>query len=369
MSSIHYPLAAIERLKIMRENRVLIDPFEDGSQSSSRRWGTRTFKRQFQITHAPLRSWEAEALLAFHAARDGAYDPFYFRDHIYRTGPAQVRFARNLELTRERLMNGAEVLLEETAASGALPTVTELVAAAGNTPLVWYCPERIKYFTHPTGVLTAATLTSDTTIIDQMAAYDATWQHGSTLYPTLYASPDYWNFGGTQWAKTTSNPSELSGTQPAITLLAFVKPVFSGPYQEGVPLFVGTTGSATGLGVFMTNGSNWKITDGSTRYGTSLDVNVNVWQSISVSVAASSNSVDLVKNGVVLLTQSITRNHTSGPLTVGAYSDGTKIFNDTGAMVSAGIGQVMLWNGKLTTAQLKAVHNLFAPMYSLAQVA
>ena len=108
---------------------------------------------------------------------------------------------------------------------------------------------------------------------------------------------------------------------------------------------------------------------GGTTYGTSLAIETPAWQSIAVSVASASNSVDLLKNGAVILTQSITRNHTAGPLTLGAYSDGTKKLNDTGVMTLAGVSQVLLFNAKLTTAQVKAVHNLFAPVFSLSQVA
>lgn len=368
MSNVLYPLSAIETLEIERVNAVLSDPFEDGTTSSRLKWAARTFKRRFHLRHAPLRSWEAEALLAFHAARSGAYDSFYFRDHIFRTGSANVRFAPGLKLTRERLMTGAEVMLEEVAPSGALPTLEELVTAAGNTPLAWLDPARVKYFTHPASAA-ASTLYSDTTVLDSMANYDATWQHGSALYPKLYTgADDYWNFTGTQWAKT-GNPSQLSGTQPALTLMCFFKYTANPGFLEGVPLFVGATGAATGLGVFQTNGSNWKITDGSTRYGTSLDIDIPAWQSIAVSVASASNSVDLLKNGAVILNQSITRNHTAGPLTVGAYSDGTKKLNDAGVMALAAVSQVLLWNAKLTTAQVKAVHNLFAPVFALPQVA
>ena len=268
MSDIFYPLAAIERLEIERVNRVLIDPFEDGTQSASRRWGLRNFKRRFHLTHAPLRSWEAEALLGFHADRNGPYDTFWFRDHIFKTGSASVRFPDGFKLTRQGLMTGAEVILEETTPSAAIPTAQQLYTAAGDqAPLLWWDANRVQYFKHPTGSFAAPTTTNDTTIPDQMGNYAATWQQSSgLLLPKLYSANDRWEFTGLEWAKTSSNITLAGGTTPALTMMIFrYFDRQGGVYDNEVLFFTGAKSALNGLGIYMTNGRNMRITDDSTR--------------------------------------------------------------------------------------------------------
>lgn len=375
MSDVLYPLAAIRRLEFERINRVLVDDFEDGTTQARRFWGARNFKRRLRLSHAALRDYEAAALLDFHAARSGGYDPFYFRDNIYRTGSVQVRFPRGFQLVRERMLNDFEIILEEVSPTYALPSLAEVIAAAGSAPLAWYDPARQRHYTHPASAL-ASTLYADTDVMDRAGNYPALWQHGSTLHPHLYAETgDAWRFTGTQWAKTASNPTQISGSKPALTLMAFVKQqqAPASITENGVPLFVGTAPGGQGLGLFMTNETNWRITDGATNHasaGGAISAQFFGWESLAIITASASDVARLYQDTVLrITTTTLTRNHAAGPISLGAKSNGTDPFNCNNEYLLEAVGQALVWAVDLTTVQLKAVHNLFAPAYGLPPVA
>jgi hypothetical protein len=70
----------------------------------------------------------------------------------------------------------------------------------------------------------------------------------------------------------------------------------------------------------------------------------------------------LYVNSAAALTESHTRNFTAGPVALGAAVDGT--------LKTAGdVAQVLVFSAALTSAQVKALHNLLGYQYGLSVVA
>lgn len=360
MSDVFYPLSLIQQLVVSRVDRTVKDAFEDGSSAARRLWTAQYFKRRLALTHAPLTEAEFRTLRAFNTQRHGGYDSFWFRDNVHRTGNAKVRFASELPLQyqgRARMLN---LQLEEVAAIRALPEIEEVATAAGASPAFWFDANRELYYTH-----NGTTVSGEAFARDEVQAYPAAWQGGTTL--PLGNTTSQWQhyaFTASQWAKSGSNVSGPSGTQPVFSLFAIVR-AGSAPVSNQVLFGIGTVGSTHALGLqYDSSGYFTPWIGGSAESWTTARVQnsaTNTWRSIAVSWPASSNTASLTPNGGSAVTESKARSYTAGPVTIGAASDGT-------LKCTADVAHIMGFNRELSSGEVDALHNLFAHQFGLTLV-
>lgn len=360
MSDILYPISLVQSVKILPVNRVLADEFEDGTTNTRRMWGDKYFKRRFTVQHAPLSRLEANRLRGFHTERNGTYDSFWFRDNPNRGGNAKVRFGQNTEPAREGQLTNIGVLLAETAPTRALPDEREVYGAAGTEPSLWLDPNRVIYFEHP-----GWTTFTEATLFDasRTEAWPLTYQSGALVLGDVLAQNQYLD-ATTSWARTTGNFTAVTGTQPACTVIAFLKRATGGTGRKGLITF-GATGTGNAMGIGYNAGAYEPYLGGAESWGTALQSNASgdTWRSIAISWPAASNVASFYTNAALIATESETRNYSAGPLVLNAEPDGTD--NDTVHKY----GQVLVFAAALTLAQVKAVHNLFCAQYGLATVA
>ena len=370
MSNLLYPIGLVQQLEIESDDRTLIDAFENGTTTARAYWQANNFKRRFLITHAPLKGGEFKYLKSFYNQRSGQFDSFWFRDNIGRGGNALVRFSQ--PLYEERGGGGLITLvkkfvnLDEVAPIRAFPEFDELTAAAGITPILWYDANREYYLQHCGSVI----LDPAGAAFDTMGNYPATWQGGSNLnLGNVLGQYQSYNFSGVEWAKTTANISQLSGTQPACTIFLIARHSTSTAYQR---IFsTGTVGTNTALG-FKLDGSGYYApllgTADPSWSAAQANSPADTWRSFAVAWPASSNTVSLYTNAALIGTQTATRALTNGPAALGANLDGTNICNPGNAMTNCNAAHVLLFPSALTLAQIKAVHNLLGYQYGLATV-
>lgn len=99
-----------------------------------------------------------------------------------------------------------------------------------------------------------------------------------------------------------------------------------------------------------------------------LNSPADTFRSLAVVWPSNSNNVSLYINGVLIGTDSISRDVLSGPAVLGALSDGSLISNPANGMVNCKIAHVLMFPGALTLAQIKALHNLLGYQYGLSIV-
>jgi len=367
VSDVLYPLSLIEQLKVSRFDRTIGDDFDDGSTSTRRGWPAQYFKRQFALLHAPLTLQEYRYLRSFWSQRSGRYDAFWFRDNVNREGNASVRFAGQLAPDFKGSARRVQLGLEEVGAIRALPEFDEVTVAAGSAPLFWWDANREFYYTHMGTVfrdLAVATYDS------MLGTYRGYWQAGTNLnLGNVLGQYQHYAFTGTEWAKTASNVTELTGTQPAFTVFCIAR--HSTGAADQVLAAVGAAGSASSLGLALKSDNTYRIFYGSIT-GSSGYTNspANTWRSLALTTALSSNSSNIYVNASLYATinPAVTRSYGAGPAALGAATDASLIANPANAMANANLAHVMMFAGTLTLAQVKALHNLLGYQYGLALV-
>ena len=125
MSDVLYPISMISKMAVTRRERTLLDEFEAGNVQARRLWAEKSFKRQFEVQHAPLTLEELRRLNAFHAQRSGMADSFWFRDNISRGGNAKVRFADAHGFAQQAGERAVRVRLDEVDVTRALVDADE----------------------------------------------------------------------------------------------------------------------------------------------------------------------------------------------------------------------------------------------------
>lgn len=356
MSDVLYPIGALKAVAVSRQDRTLVDAFEDGTTTSRRFWAAQSFKRKVQLQHAPLTLQEFRYLRSFFSQRSGGYDYFWFRDNVNRGGNLKVRFTQPLP---EQWDGGARPVAVELAEVGpirALPEFDEIATAAGSAPLLWYDANREYYLTH------AGTVLNDTSAYDVMLIQHPVWQAGTPPIGNLLGQYQQYTFTGAEWAKTAANLAGLSGSQPACTVFAIAK---HGTIAARQVLFsVGAMGTSKAVGIEV-NASNFytPFLGGSETWAIAQQSNgtPNTWRSFAVTWAAASNSATFYTNAASIGSESNTRAYTAGPAALGAAIDGT-------LKASGNVAHALVFAGALTLAQVKAVHNLLGYQYGLAQV-
>lgn len=360
MSDVFYPLAGIGKLKTTPINRVIADAFEDGSTSARYLWTAQTFKRQIEVDHGPITIAEFNTLRSFYDLRNGTYDSFWFRDNVTRGGNIKCRFAGPMPEVYDRMTRQLGVQLAEVAPLRRLPEPYEIELAAGTAASAVYDPQRVVYFQHP-----GLSNFTEATIHDasRASSWPLTFQSGSNALGSILAQYQHFDLGSA-WAKTASNFTAISGSQPACTVLAFLKRASGGTGRKGI-ITLGATGAGNALGIGYNAGSYEPYLGGSETWSTATQSNASgdTWRSFAVTWASASNTATFYVNAALIGTESETRNYTAGPLTLNAEPDGTD-----GDTVHK-IGAVLVFAAELTLAQVKAVHNLFCPHYGLATVA
>jgi hypothetical protein len=356
-----YPIGLVKSVQIERVNRVVADEFEAGNTSTRRLWPAQSFKRRFTIEHAPLNYAEWRCLRAFHAARDGSYDSFWFRDNLDRGGNSNVRFAGNLLHRRDSGLYQVTANLDAIAVERALPELEEVVLAAGATPLFFWDPQREFYFEH-----LGATYT-DATVYDAASQiYRPAWQSGIVSLTNVNAATyTSFSFDGARWALTPVNVS-LTGAQPAFSMFTIAK--FSTVANTQILAVCGTAFQGLGIGVLNSNYFGGCVGNGFAAGLGYLNNPVSTWRSVAVGWTASSNSYELWVNGASIGSDAtLTRSWVNGPAALGAHVNGTWIAG-TGALTHAKVGPVLTFASTLTLAQVKALHNLFAHQFALTLV-
>lgn len=359
MSDVFYPIAGIGKISAPHINRVIADKFEDGTMSARYLWTAQTFKRQVEIDHGPVSVQEFNALRSFYDLRNGTYDSFWFRDNVTRGGNIKCRFAGPLPELWERMQRPLTVQLAEVAPIRPLPEAYEVELAAGTEASAIYCPQRQVYFVHP-----GQSAYTEATIHDhaRAQAWPLTFQSGSNTLGSVLAQYQYFEIGS-GWAKTTGNFTALSGSQPACTVIAFLKRATGSASRVGC-VTIGATGSGNGLGIGYNNQYYEPYLGGAESWTTARYQNNvgDTWRSFAVTWASASNEANFYVNAALIGAETETRNFTAGPLVINAEPDGTD-----GDTVQK-FGAVLVFPAALTLAQIKAVHNLFCGHYGVATV-
>lgn len=359
MSDVFYPLAGIGKLRTTPMNRVIADAFEDGSTSARYLWTSQTFKRRIELDHGPLTIAEFNTLRSFNAQRNGPYDYFWFRDNVTRGGNIKCRFAGPLPRQYEQMRRTFEIQLVEAGPIRPLAEYDEIELAAGTAASALYDPQRVVYFVHPG--LSAYT---EPTIHDHTrdGSWPLTFASGSNALGSILAQYQYFEIGS-GYAQTASNFTAIAGTQPACTVIAFLKRASGGSGRKGIVTF-GATGAGNAMGIGYNAGSYEPYLGGSETWGTATQSNASgdTWRGFGITWASASNAAKFYVNAALVGTETETRNFTAGPLVLNAEPDGTD-----GDTVHK-IGAVLVFAAELTLAQVKAVHNLFCPHYGLSTV-
>lgn len=364
MSTETYPLSGIGTLRVTPLNRVVTDEMESGITYSRRLWSAATFRRRFALSHPALTAAELSTLRDFHAARDGGYDSFYFRDNVNRTGQHEVRFEGAPAWAGLADARQTDIALVESAPRRALPSLAELTTAAGTAPTIAWDANREIAIRH------AGAWSYDGDGLWDVAtgAHAGTWQAGTMGFGDSLAE-DYQHFRaeGTRWAKTAGNVG-LAGAQPACTLFALVR--HSTCSAKQVLFAVGTVGTGASLGIVLAADNRYEPwVGGSETWSTARSNNsaADTWRSVAVVWTGSSNNATLYVNAASVATEAVSRSFTDGPASLFAASGGT--LKSGSGLTKADLAHPMMIPAACTLAQVKALHNLLAYQFSLATVA
>jgi hypothetical protein len=363
MSDVFYPSGVIEEVKVELIDRTLVDEFEDGSTSAKLLWAEKCFKRRYTVKHAPLTADEFAVLQAFFVARNGRYDPFWFRDNVHRGGQAKVRLAVPFPIQRgQSLAYQTELLLEEVAPVRMLVDVDEVTAAAGSAPAYWFDANRqIAYLDG--GIYYGESGRYDATscvIYDRMRGYDGYSVFGDPIQRTTLVSQYGWSNVIGRSNGTVANWTGAS--KPPGTILLICR---HGTVSTDQVLFqVGAASAGNAMGIRYTSGgaySPWIY--GSDAWSGVVVSPVDTWRSVAAVWAASSNAATMYVNGASAAAGSFTRSYVAGPVALGW--DGAANMSD---LDKSGMGHAMFFTSALSQAQVKAVHNLLRHQYGMAAV-
>jgi hypothetical protein len=351
-----YPLGIGASVKLTAASAVVSDTFESGATATRRLWPTRNFKHRIQLSHPVLTVPESRALREFWDARDGKYGAFWIRDNVEREGNRQVRFASDLERAWQAGARGVDVTLAEIAPRRSLPNLAEITTAAGTAPSIWLDANRQR------GIWHINALTTDTTLWDTvLASAGPTWASGSMDFgTTLEAAYQCIAGNGSRYA---AGGTSISGATAAATVFLLVRAPNAGALQ--VPFAVGATASGAALGIQITAANNWAPWIGGAEVWTGAESanTAATWRTVAVTWPAASNAATLYVNAALIGTVSNTRSLTAGPASVLASPSGT-----LKAGTGLDIAHAAYIPAECSLAQIKALHNLLAYQYGLAEV-
>jgi len=395
MSDTIYPVGLVKQINTLPFARVTRDEFESGDSASRRVWPAQYFKRRLRINHAPFTLDEFKWLRSFYSQRNGIFDSFWFRDNLNRQGNVKARFSVPMPNARDTDLTNVEVALDEIAPIRAFPEFDEVSAATGVAPLLWWDANREFYLTHKG------------TIFKESRVYDAygqtwrpVWQDGSALNLDGAASQyQAYKFTSTEWAKTATNLTGLTGTQPGVSVFCFAK---HSPSMSRTVLFcAGAMGAGNAVGIELNDAGRYTpFLGGSETWAESFFANLpeDTWRSLMFSWPSGSNTPVMHINGIQGDDQVDvnTRNYTAGPAVLGAAIDGTLKVGTGGGMpsyllaesgdiltteggdrlvlessmggaaVTGYVNHVMIFPAYMDNAQVRVLHNLFAYQYGVA---
>jgi hypothetical protein len=343
--------------------RVDRDVFEAGNTAAKLRWPAQFFKHHIELQHAPLTQAEVRYLLSFYSQRSGLYDSFWLRDNIDRTGNYNVRFAKEIAPEQDASpLRGVGIELEEVAPRRMLPFIEEVTSGAGFTPVCWYDANRRIYTTH------MGVNTEEVNFIDSANGNYPLAPGVSAVASIAGTEVSQWQAvtfasASTNWMKSGVNVSELASSAGDCTLFVIASRAASASDE-----IVFQVGNDTGLGkVFgfgITAGNYWEWYYGSGSFFATnarlLNTPASTYRSFAM-VFTGGVTAKLYTNGALIGSDAITENYAAGPVALGATNNGAMKTN-------ASVGQALMFAGALTLAQVKAVHNLFAPQYGLVGV-
>lgn len=360
MSNLFYPLGLVSNLVTEKHDRTLVDDFTDGSTQSRTGWPLGYLKRKFTLSHSPLTSAEFQVLRGFYSQMGGTYDTFTFRDNVHREGSATVRFSQPFKQSRSGSAYLAQIELLETAPKLMPLSVAALTAAAGVAPLVWFDSSREIYYQHMGAAF------SEPAAYDTMVKYPATWQAGSL---NLGSSWKAYNFTGVEWAKTATM-SELASNAPAMTFFCLASQSTTAASQ--LLFSVGTLGLNKSLGLCLDSDVYYMyLGDLATSISLGFGVNnspTSTWRSIAMVCDPGTSNLHLYGNASSAVGTSYSHSFVNGPFVIGADPAGANILNPSNGMANCALDHILLFPAALSAAQIKAVHNLLAPYYSIALV-
>lgn len=359
MSAVLYPLSGfIREVRTQHFARNVVDRFEDGTQQARRLWAAQTFKRRFEVTHDAMSAQEFEYLRAFHAARSGDFDPFLFRNNAERLGNHYVRFAQPLQRTvNAAALRRLSVSLEEVQLQRELCAYSDVISAAGNTPLVWLDANREIYHTWK-GTTYTDTAMHDASGIGTLApTSNGVQPWDETLGGTSYPLSSHYSIIGAAANKSAGNVSLSGGTTPRLSIFALVN-VTAG-VSNAVVIGVGNQGLQ-----LQTDNYFYPYAAGATfTTGKAENTGTLAWHSICVTWN-NSHEAKIYRDGALIATESQTRSWSTEQFALGALHD------DTEPLLSAGkVNNVLIFNATLTLAQIKALHNLVGWQVGLSEVA
>jgi hypothetical protein len=376
MSEEFYPLSGIQSIKVKPYTRVETDEFEYGNEATRLLWAEKSFKRKFEVKHAPLVDQEAIVLRDFFSERSGPYDSFWFRDNVNREGNYRVRFAS--EMDYERITSATEVMsvmnqLSATKSRVTLPRIIAVIAGASGTrdyiPF-WFDANKSKHWLHNY----VATHEQDWFNAGALAGEDAILQSPGEVTSQVYVNSDKaenCRFIGSTTGKYITANDQVKGDYiaPGSAARGLFFCVVRNPTHSSKSVIMGmgdvSSGNAMGLAI---NASNqyepWL--GGAHTFTNAKFTNsaVNTWRTIAVAFDGSSCS--LYVNGIGIGTDlHVGRTYVDGKLSLGCAPDGTL------AVGGAGINYLqhaMYLSDDFDGTVVAALHNLFAAQFGLATV-
>ena len=200
----------------------------------------------------------------------------------------------------------------------------------------------------------------DATKTDSYGGTGTTWTDLSGMSPsnnaTLYGSPTFesgsFTFAVDKYAYTANQVNFSSGTG---TFIAWINPSKIHTIYTGI--IFSRSGYATGLNLFTSNNSvgyHWNDIGGTYNWNSNLQVPINRWSMIAVSISTSSVTAYLCNsNGTTSATNAVSHAQTSGhqfyiARDPGAASERTFIGK---------IGTAMVYSTALTAANITAIFN------------
>jgi hypothetical protein len=361
MSDLIYPLALIGgELQLDKSTRINRDQFEAGTESRRAMWPDHHFRRRWGFTHTGLTEQEAIVLKEFYGDRNGAYDSFWFRDSVNRSGNHKVRFDDNYAPIHVRMNRSMEVRLTETSTRRSLPSIAEVTAAAGVAPSLFLDANREAIVTH------LGSKYFETTPWDAASiAPRGLWYGTGDRFTGLTTAYSHYGFTGSSYALGTPPAGLTLGSGGALFVIARA-PTFS---SRQIAFSLGKNSAYEAIGLVMHPDNRFEPWNGNTtQYGSAFYINsaANTWRTFLINYASGGGACYFYVNGAFTGYGTNTAISLAAPTgwSLGAAPDASQPATvDIGCAIY--LPSALASNGA-TAAPL--LHNLFAAQYGLALV-
>lgn len=358
-----FELGGLDAVRLQKVDRTLKDEFEDGSTSSRHLWSAQYFKRRFSCKTYPLTAMEFGYLESFYNYY-GTTGSFTFRDNVNRGGNVTVRFATPLQFDCSASARVVTFDLEETAPTR-LPGFREVAAVVGSTPLFMVDANRERYILSPDGSVG----TPDANPFnpgEDLSAPGLAWQSGGLVLNSLIGGSAY-QFDASRWAKTSSN---IGINTAGMALFVIAKDPAAA--AQKVIFAAGSMGANSAFGLSLAADNRYEPWVGGAETWSNARQNnsaASTFRSLAVlredGGGGGTSTFYLIVNGASVGGDAQTgegADYSTGPVSLGAAMDGT-------LKCSSSVAVALMFSSSLISGtKYKTLHNLFAPIYGLAQV-